>query len=95
MTTIRTIKRMTIKERLHQLVDELSEAEASRARIVVEDERFLRKRRDLDERETSDAYTTSPQFASDGWADLAKPNTVYFGMHGEDRGSGAPHESEA
>ena len=76
MATAPTIERMTTKERLHKLVEELSEAEASRARIVVEDERFLRKRRDLDERETSDAYTTSPQFASDGWTDLAKVNEL-------------------
>ncbi len=67
---------MTIKERLHKLVDELSEAEASRARIVVEDERFLQKRRHLEARDTADAYTTSPQLAPDGWTDLASVNEV-------------------
>lgn len=67
---------MTTKERLHKLVDELSEAEALRARIVVEDERFLRRRRDLEQRETIDAYTATPQFAPDGWAALEQVNEV-------------------
>ncbi len=67
---------MTIKERLHKLVDELSDAEASRARIVVEDERFLQKRRTLDARDTADAYGTSPQLEPDGWADLAAVNEL-------------------
>lgn len=65
---------MTTKERLHRLVDELSDAEASRARIVVEDERFLHKLHRLEERATGDAYAGDPQLASDGWADLAKVN---------------------
>lgn len=67
---------MTTKERLHKLVDELSEAEASRARVVVEDERFLRRLRHWDRQATIDAYTAMPQLASDGWADLEKVNEV-------------------
>jgi len=65
---------MTTKERLHRLVDELSEA--SRARIVVEDERFLRRLRDLDRQTTIDAYATAPQLAPDGWTDLEKVNEI-------------------
>jgi hypothetical protein len=65
---------VTIKERLHKLVDELSDAEASRARIVVEDERFLAKQRQLDARDTAEAYATAPQLAPDGWSDLAAVN---------------------
>jgi hypothetical protein len=34
-----TIREMTTKERLHRLVDELSEAEAERALVLIGDER--------------------------------------------------------
>jgi len=74
MASTTTIGAVTTKERLHKLVDELSETEAARARIVVEDERFLRRLRHLDEQATIDAYTAAPQLAADGWSDLAKVN---------------------
>jgi hypothetical protein len=84
---------MTTKERLHKLVDELSEAEASRARVVVEDERFLRRQRHLDQQATINAYTAAPQLAPDGWSDLAKVNelardTVLTRLSEEERAAG-------
>ena len=84
---------MTIKERLHKLVDELSDAVASRARIVVEDERFLQKRRRLDALDTAEAYADRPQFAPDGWSDLATVNetsrdAVLDRLSEEERASG-------
>jgi hypothetical protein len=60
---------MTIKERLHMLVDELSEQEAQNARIVVEDERTTeQQRREIDEAIVA-SYTQIPQEdLGAGWA---------------------------
>ena len=60
---------MTIKERLHRLVDELSEQEAQRARIIVEDERADAQRRREIDKAIIDSYTRTPQEdLGAGWA---------------------------
>jgi hypothetical protein len=62
---------VTTKELLHKLVDELSEAEAQHARIVVEDERLAeQRRRDID-RAIVEGYTRVPPGEIDEWGDLS------------------------
>lgn len=56
-----TIDLVTTKERLHKLVDELTEAEAQNARIVVEDAHTAAgKKREID-RAIVESYTRVPQ----------------------------------
>jgi hypothetical protein len=69
-----TIEEMNAKERLHRLVDGLSEDQAEHAHILVEETRPGEQgRRDIDEA-VVESYTRVPQFAPDGWADMAKVN---------------------
>jgi hypothetical protein len=65
-----TIQDMTAKERLHRLVDELTETEARRTRIVVEDKDFLERRRREIDRQTIEGYTRFPPDEPDEWGDL-------------------------
>lgn len=69
-----TIEEMTAKERLHQLVDGLSEDQAEHAHIVIEDTRPTEQGERGIEDAVVKSYTHISQFAPDGWADLANVN---------------------
>jgi len=60
---------MSAKDDLHKLVDELTEREALRARVVIEDERFAERQRRKIEREIADGYERIPTTPEeDAWA---------------------------
>jgi hypothetical protein len=71
-----TIREMTTRERLHRLVDGLSEQEAQRARIVVEDERTAEQRRRENDEATVAGYTRYPAEKPDATVRLLAEHSI-------------------
>jgi hypothetical protein len=90
-----TISDMTARERLHRLVDKLSEAEAENARVVVEDTQATDREDHEIDRAIVASYTRMPQDPPDGWGDLPQQTEALMSeamrdLDAEERAAGFP-----